>query len=343
MSEFEPLSMDVPERPMTAVVLAYGGFGCAGIRALMRNGYEIVAVFTHPDDPGENTWFESVAVMAAAHDLPAFAPSDINHPFCVQRIANVKPDILFSFFYRQVVGREILEIPPAGCLNLHASLLPAYRGRCPINWVLIHGETRTGVTLHYMTARPDAGDIVAQREIAISLEDTAGALYSRCAVLAGELLDDALPRLREGTAPRIHQDESRASCFGARRPSDGQIDWTADAPTVRNLVRAVTHPFPGAFSHIGGRKVFFWRVSELPVANSESPPGSVISLDPLVIACGTGAVRVETGQGAGGIFLNGPGLARDLDLTLKAKFEPRGGETPGSFSDHFDRGRPGRT
>jgi UDP-4-amino-4-deoxy-L-arabinose formyltransferase/UDP-glucuronic acid dehydrogenase (UDP-4-keto-hexauronic acid decarboxylating) len=326
---------------MKAVVLGYGQFGCAGMRALLRNRYEIAAVFTHPDDPDEIPRFESVAVMAAVFDIPAFAPADINDPTCVQRIANARPDILFSFFYRQVVGREILEIPPKGCLNLHASLLPAYRGRCPINWVLIHGETRTGVTLHYMTARPDAGDIVAQREIDICPEDTGGSLYSRCATLAGQLLDDALPRLREGTAPRTRQDESGASYFGRRTPADGRIDWSADASSVRNLVRAVTHPFPGAFSHIGGRKVFFWQVSELPRASSEDPPGSVISLDPLVIACGTGAVRVETGQRAGGIFLNGRGLARDLDLTLNAKFEPCGGETPGPSSEHLDRGRPG--
>ncbi len=155
---------------MKAVVLAYHNIGCVGIRALLAHGFEIAAVFTHEDDPHENIWFESVAELAAANDLPVYAPEDINHPLWVERIREMEPDILFSFYYRNMVGRTILEIPPAGGLNLHGSLLPRYRGRCPVNWVLVNGEKETGVTLHYMTPRPDDGDIVGQGRIAIDDE-----------------------------------------------------------------------------------------------------------------------------------------------------------------------------
>ena len=148
---------------MKAVVLAYHNIGCIGIDALIRNGFEVAAVFTHKDDPNENLWFNSVTECAASHNLLVYAPDDINHPLWVKKIQELAPDIIFSFYYRHLVRPPILAIPPAGCLNLHGSLLPKYRGRCPINWVLINGEKETGVTLHYMTPRADDGDIVGQK------------------------------------------------------------------------------------------------------------------------------------------------------------------------------------
>jgi len=123
---------------MRAVVLAYHDIGCTGIEALLRNDIEIAAVFTHVDDHQENLWFHSVAELAASRNIPVFAPEDINHPLWVRRIRDTAPDILFSFYYRRLVKPAILEIPPAGCFNLHGSLLPKYRGRCPVNWVLIN-------------------------------------------------------------------------------------------------------------------------------------------------------------------------------------------------------------
>jgi len=157
---------------MKAVVLAYSNIGCTGIEALLSQGIEIAAVFTHKDNPSEDIWFDSVAELAGANDIPVYAPGDINHPLWVDKITKMAPDVIFSFYYRDMVKAPILSIPPAGCLNLHGSLLPAYRGRCPINWVLVNGEQETGVTLHYMTPTPDDGDIVAQHRIPIAPEDT---------------------------------------------------------------------------------------------------------------------------------------------------------------------------
>jgi len=304
---------------MKTVVLAYHNIGCAGIKTLLTHGFEILAVFTHKDDPYENLWFQSVSEMAAANNIPVYAPEDINHPLWVERIRQMGPEILFSFYYRNMVGPEILEIPPAGCLNLHGSLLPRYRGRCPVNWVLVHGEKETGVTLHYMTPRPDDGDIVGQAQVPIDDTDTALNLHEKLVTAAGELLDDLLPKIRKNSAGRVPQDSSRASYFGGRGPEDGVIDWTTDAGSVRNLVRAVTRPYPGAFSFLGNRKCIFWDVISEEIS-TDTVAGTVLSTDPLVIACNNGAVEVRFGQSEGGIFMSGRQLALELNLAAGMRF-----------------------
>ncbi|MBU2499496.1 MAG: bifunctional UDP-4-amino-4-deoxy-L-arabinose formyltransferase/UDP-glucuronic acid oxidase ArnA [Proteobacteria bacterium] len=307
---------------MRAIVLAYHNIGCVGIEALLRKGFEIAAVFTHRDDPGEEIWFDSVAELAASLGTPVFAPEDINHPLWIKRIRDFEPDILFSFYYRTLLRPAILDIPPSGCLNLHGSLLPKYRGRCPINWVLINGEKETGVTLHYMTPRPDDGDIVSQEKIPITPDDTARSLHEKTARAAAEMLDSILPLINKGTAPRRPQDHGRATYFGGRRPEDGEIDWEKTAADVRNLVRAVTRPYPGAFSFAGDRKCFFWDVAEVPIRDRGPAPGTILSTEPLMIACGRGAVRVDFGQVDGGIYMKGGQLATELGLMKGTKFGP---------------------
>jgi UDP-4-amino-4-deoxy-L-arabinose formyltransferase/UDP-glucuronic acid dehydrogenase (UDP-4-keto-hexauronic acid decarboxylating) len=305
---------------MRAVVLAYHDIGCVGIEALLRHGFEIAAVYTHRDDPAETTWFRSVAVEATGHGLPVDAPDDLNHPLWVERIRELRPDVLFSFYNRKLIGEPLLAIPPAGCFNLHGSLLPRYRGRAPINWALVHGERQTGVTLHHMTPRPDDGDVVGQRAIPITPDDTALSLHKKAAEAAAGLLDDLLPRIAAGTAPRTPQDPALASTFGGRRPADGRIDWSLPARRVRDLVRAVTLPYPGAFSHALDRKVMVWSVTELPAAGPPRPPGTALSVDPLVVACGEGAVRVDAGQTEGGVYSSGGRLAAELGLVPGMRF-----------------------
>jgi UDP-4-amino-4-deoxy-L-arabinose formyltransferase/UDP-glucuronic acid dehydrogenase (UDP-4-keto-hexauronic acid decarboxylating) len=305
---------------MRAVVLAYSNIGCVGLRALLRHGFEIVAVFTHRDNPQETIWFDSVAELAATHHLPVFAPEDINHPMWVEKIRESKPNILFSFYYRQLIRSEILDIPKAGCLNLHGSLLPKYRGKAPINWVLVNGEKETGVTLHHMTPRPDDGDIVSQERIAISDEDTALTLHRKVAQAAEKLLDEILPRIKNGTAVRMPQDHGKATYFGGRKPADGEIDWLKTAGEVRNLVRAVTRPFPGAFSFVGERKCFFWQVREVRLEETNFLPGTIISTNPVTIATGQNAIVVDYGQPEGSIYMTGEQLARELSLVPGMKF-----------------------
>ncbi len=224
---------------MKTIVMAYGNMGCAGLSALLSHGYEVCAVFTHVDDPNEHIWFDSVAELAARHDIPVYAPENINHPIWVDTIRAMEPDILFSFYYRKMLGKQVLSAAAMGGINLHGSLLPAYRGRAPINWVLVNGETQTGVTLHHMTEKPDDGDIIAQLPVDISREDTAASLGERMLETARALLEATLPLIRENQSARRPQDPSAASYFGGRTPDDGRIDWSRPADEIYNLVRAV--------------------------------------------------------------------------------------------------------
>ena len=306
---------------MRTVVCAYHDIGCIGIEALLRDGFDVAAVFTHADDPHENVWFGSVAEYAASRNIPVYAPQNINHAMWVERIRRWKPDFLFSFYYRNLIKAAILDIPASGCLNLHGSLLPAYRGRCPINWVLVNGEKETGVTLHYMTTRPDAGDIVGQERIAISDNDTAHTLHLQAAQASERLLRRILPLLKDGSARRAPQDHSRASYFGGRSPKDGAIDWSNSATCIRNLVRAVTRPYPGAFSFAGDRKLIFWAVSEC-AWSGPAAPGTILSVDPFRVACGENAIQVDFGQSAEGIYTTGAQLAQDLNLVENLTLGP---------------------
>lgn len=183
---------------MKAVVFAYHDMGCAGIQSLLDAGYDIAAIFTHPDNPGENHFFGSVARIAAEQGIPVWAPEDVNHPLWIERLREIKPDVLFSFYYRNLLCEDILNIAPQGAFNLHGSLLPKYRGRAPLNWVLVNGESETGVTLHRMVSRADAGNIVAQKSVAIGEDEAALALHRKLCAAASDLLAQALPAIRDG-------------------------------------------------------------------------------------------------------------------------------------------------
>ncbi len=306
---------------MKAVVLAYNNIGCVGIEALLKAGIEIQAVFTHRDDPKENIWFRSVAELASSKGIPVFAPEDINHPLWVERIRRMNPDVIFSFYFRSMVRQEILSIPKLGAMNLHGSLLPKYRGRAPINWAVVNGEKETGVTLHYMTAKPDEGDILAQLAFPIAPADTALDVHKKAAEAAGKLLDGFLPKLLKAKAPikGTKQDESKATYFHGRTPADGVIDWKKSAAEIVNLVRGVTKPYPGAFSYLGGKKYFIWS-AEAAKGSAKAAPGTILSTNPLTIAAGSGAVKVLFGQAENGLYCSGIQLADDARMVEKMLF-----------------------
>lgn len=297
-----------------AVVFAYHDIGCAGIQALLDSGLEIAAVFTHADDPKENTFYGSVAQLCARQGITVHAPEDANHPLWVERIAKLNPDYMFSFYYRNLLSEALLATASKGAFNLHGSLLPAYRGRAPANWVLVNGETETGVTLHRMVKRADAGAIVAQQRVAIERADTALTLHGKLRDAAASLLRDTLPPLIQGRLTETAQDESKATVFGRRTPADGKLVWKKPAEELFNLVRAVTQPYPGAFCDVGEHKLIVWS-AEVAKGNEGQAPGRVISVDPLRIACGEDSLVITSGQrNDNGLFLRGPQLADELGL-----------------------------
>lgn len=311
---------------MKVVVFAYHNIGCEGIKALLRHGFDISCVFTHVDNPDENIWFDSAAALAAARGIEVAAPEDPNHPLWVARVRMMKPDFIFSFYYRKMLGRELLAIPKKGAFNLHGSLLPKYRGRCPINWAVINGEKETGVTLHYMEARPDSGAILAQERFAIGDNDSALDVHKKAAKSAAALLDKVLPQLKKGAVKAVRQDEAKATYYGGRTPADGAIDFTQSTSAVRNLVRGVTHPYPGAFAFAGGKKYLFWQVSEVKT-NKKAVPGTILSAAPFTVACGRNAVKIDFAQAQDGVCCSGEQLARDAHLVEKMIFRssPRTG------------------
>lgn len=272
---------------MRSVVFAYQDVGYVCLEALLDMGAEVAAVFTHDDDPGEHIWFRSVRALAERHGLPVFAPERMGADD-VARLGAWQPDFLFSFYYRRLLPQAVLDTARRGAFNLHGSLLPRYRGRCPVNWVLVHGEHETGVTLHHMVAKPDAGDIVAQRAVPIADDDTARSLYAKLTTAAGDLMRQTYPLLVAGTAPRRAQDPALATYFGGRTPADGLIDWRLAARRIYDLVRAVAQPYPGAFTHWRGRQLRVWSARVEP-GTGQAAPGTVVDVD--------GGVAVQTGSG----------------------------------------------
>lgn len=286
---------------MKAVVLAYHNMGIVGLEALVKAKFDIRAIFSHLDDPEENIWFGSVAEWGQKNQIPVHCPRNVNTPEWVEMIRSISPEVIFSFYYRNLLSRDILTIPAVGSFNLHGSMLPAYRGRCPVNWVLVNGERRTGVTLHHIIEAPDAGDIVGQKEVAIGFEDTAYTLYQKLCAKAKELLEEVLPLIRQGRAPRVVQDLKQGSYYGGRSPEDGKIDWSWPVMRIYNLVRAVTEPYPGAFTHFAqGEKLLIWWALPEEDRISKSPVGAVeLEKENVYIGASDGRLRlldIEVGK-----------------------------------------------
>lgn len=236
----------------SAVVFAYSEVGVRCVRELLAQGINIPLLFSHADDPKESRWFGSVSRLAKEHGLKIVTPESPNTPPWIAAGAAARPDFVFSFYYRYMLDKAWLALPRLGALNIHGSLLPKYRGRAPVHWAIIKGETMTGASLHYMLEKPDAGALVDQEAVPIGDNDTALEVSQKVAAAAETVLRRSLPLLIAGTASASPLDLSRGSYFGRRRPEDGRIDWRCGARPIHDLVRAVAPPFPGAFTEVNG-------------------------------------------------------------------------------------------
>lgn len=281
-----------------AVVFAYHNVGARCLRVLLARGVDVALVVTHEDNPEELIWFESVAAVAADYGIPTIRPSAAEvadgHTLqdALRGLDGGAPDFLFSFYFRHMLPVDVLELAPRGAYNLHGSLLPRYRGRVPVNWAVLRGETETGATLHEMTAKPDAGAILAQTAVPILPDDTAHQVFEKVTVAAEQTLWGVLPALLAGTAPRLPNDLTVGSYFGGRKPEDGRIDWSQPAQQVYNLIRAVAPPYPGAFWEDTAGRRFILAAARMPSGNAamhaDLPPGFHVVDNAIVGVCGDG-------------------------------------------------------
>jgi len=263
-------------RPVRAIVFAYHDVGVRCLRVLLDAGVEVPLVVTHDDAPGETIWFGSVAEVAAEHGLRCVAPIDPHDAGLLEAARAAEPDFVLSFYYRQMLGREWLELPARGAFNMHGSLLPRYRGRAPVNWAVIHGERETGATLHRMNEKPDNGAIVDQCAVPILADDTARDVFGKVTVAAEIVLARSLPGLIAGTLVERPQRLSEGRYFGGRGPEDGRIPHDADARQIHDLVRALAPPYPAAFVHAGGQRILIERTQH--AAPRSDAPGQGLRL-----------------------------------------------------------------
>ena len=276
--------------PKRAVVFAYHNVGVRCLKVLLAGGVDVALVVTHQDSASENIWFESVISVCETEGIPYVTPDDAKSPDLLAQVQAAQPDLMFSFYFRHMLPQAILDIAPS--YNMHGSLLPAFRGRAPVNWAVLHGATEIGASLHEMTVKPDAGAIVAQQAVPILPDDTAFEVFGKVTVAAELALYNVLPALLDGSAPRTPNDLTRGSYFGGRTPEDGRIDWTKPARDVYNLHRAVAPPYPGAFTDVeadGTRhRYVIERARLLPAATPGLPPGLAVVDNAILGVCGDG-------------------------------------------------------
>jgi methionyl-tRNA formyltransferase len=268
------------------------GYECLDL--LLSRGDNVVALITHEDNPNEKIWFKTPAVAAREKGVPIFTPEKVNTPEWIERIAALQPDLILSVYYRNMISSKILARPRLGAFNMHGSLLPKYRGRAPINWAVLHGEARIGMTLHRMVKQADAGAVVDQEGVDLGPRDSAEQAFRKVMPCARRVLARQIDALLAGTAKETPQDDAQATYFGGRTPEDGRINWAQTSAQIFNLIRAVTDPYPGAFTDVGAaRLMVWWAETDSPATRGKrGRTGEVLSIGPLVVATGDGALEL---------------------------------------------------
>lgn len=245
---------------MKCVVFAYSQLGHDCLQYIIeKTPHEVCLVVTHDDNAQETIWFDSVEKLAIKHKIPVIKPLSLNKDDIQKQILDCKPDVLFSFYYRMMIPASIFEAPSLGAYNMHGSLLPKYRGRCPVNWAILNGETETGVTLHEMVAKADQGAILAQKKVAIEKNDNAGLVTKKLNRVAVEILSEQIDLIALNKVKKTPQDHTQSSYFGGRKSEDGCIDWSWPAQRIIDLIRALqpSPQYPPAYAWIYDKQIFF--------------------------------------------------------------------------------------
>jgi methionyl-tRNA formyltransferase len=304
------------------VFMGTPAFAVPSLSALAESE-DVTLVVTNPDRPsgrGQALSLPPVKVEAQRLGLPVFQPEKARHPDSVTRIAAERPDLIVVVAYGQILPKSILDIPARGCINVHASLLPKYRGAAPINWAVARGETATGVTIMKMDAGMDTGPMLLVREMAISDEDTAQTLFGKLSLLGAEALIEALRRLHEGTLAETPQDDALASYAPMLKKEHGKIDWSRPAAEVRNLIRGMV-PWPSAFTSHAGKAL---KVLSASVREKRGEPGEILEVgrDGIVVGCGAGALALGSVQPEGGRTMSSRDYAQGRRVKKGERLSP---------------------
>jgi methionyl-tRNA formyltransferase len=283
---------------MRLIFMGSAELACPALEAVAKlPGHELVAIITQPDRPKGRRLKPTpppLKPVAEKLGLPVYQPQSIRDAEAVELLRRAKPDLIVVVAYGQILPKSVLEIPPLGCINLHASLLPRWRGAAPIQYAILHGDAETGVTTMYMNERMDEGDIIFQRAEPIRPDDTAATLEKRLASLGAELLLETLAAVAGGRAPRIAQDAARATYAKKLTKEHGRLDWRKPAVEIERQIRAFD-PWPGSFTHWGGLMLKLWRAKV--VGEAAGKPGEILS--DYTVATGSGGLKILELQPAG--------------------------------------------
>lgn len=287
------------------------------LKKILTDGFEVVGVYTQPDRPkgrGMKMVCSPVKEVAMAAGIPVFQPENFREEASVQQLRDLQPDICAVVAYGQILPQKVLDVPKRGCINIHASILPKYRGSAPYQWAVLDGLEETGVTAMYLTREMDAGDIIDVSRTPIGENETAGELLDRLAVLGADLLSKTLSRFAQGEVEGTAQNASQVSYAPMLDKSMSPIDWTKTARQVHNHVRGL-HPWPVATAEIQGK---LFKVHATRVAEGSGEPGQILGLTKtgLLVACGEGAVEILSLQAEGGKRMSAPDYFRGHPLQL---------------------------
>lgn len=299
---------------MKIVFMGTPDFAVPCLEALIKSGYDVCGVFTQPDKPKGRGYALApppVKVTALENNIPVYQPTTLKDGEALTILNELSPDCIVVVAYGKILPKDILDLPRYGCINVHASLLPKYRGAAPIQWSVINGETETGVTTMYMDVGLDTGDMIMKKSCEIGENETAGQLHDKLSSLGAQLIVDTVKALENGSATREKQDDSQSCYSPMLDKSLCRIDWNQTAQQVHNKVRGLS-PWPVAVASINGKKV---KIHQTVKCADSGTPGEIISLSPLTVACGCGSVIINELQLEGkkrmdsGSFLNGHKLS----------------------------------
>ena len=302
---------------MRVVFMGTPDIAATCLKKILADGFDVVGVYTQPDRPkgrGMKMVCSPVKEVALAAGIPVFQPENFREEESVQQLRDLQPDICAVVAYGRILPQKVLDVPKRGCINIHASILPKYRGSAPYQWAVLDGLEETGVTAMYLTREMDAGDIIDVSRTPIGENETAGELLNRLAVLGADLLSKTLSRFAQGEVEGTAQDASQVSYAPMLDKSMSPIDWTKTARQVHNHVRGL-HPWPVATTEIQGK---LFKVHATRVAEGSGEPGQILGLTKtgLLVACGEGAVEILSLQAEGGKRMSAPDYFRGHPLQL---------------------------